>query len=449
MNTTPDSNRHIYTISELNRDVKLLLESGFPAIWLEGEISNFTVPSSGHWYFSLKDDKAQVRCAMFKGRSRTVPFKPKQGDKVLVKAKISLYEARGDYQLIVDSMEEAGFGALQRQFEVLKQKLQKEGLFNPTTKKDLPLIPQQIGLITSPTGAAIKDILSVLKRRFPAVPVLVYPTQVQGETAAQQIAEMIGKANRHQACDVLILARGGGSLEDLWSFNEEIVARAIFHSEIPIVSGVGHEIDITIADFVADKRAPTPSAAAELVTPDIQELLLALDKQKRKLITLIQQEIKSRRVHMHLNSKRLKHPKQKLLEMAQKLDNLELRLQSNSQRLLQEKRIQIMQQKRLLQHVSPLRQMKDARKMLYLKQSALFKQINQVLIDKQNKLSLNAKTLNAFSPLATLERGYSIVRQRNNNCIIRSYDQVNINDELDITLSHGKIICTVKENSAD
>lgn len=447
MATTED--RHVYSVSELNQDVRTLLETGFPAIWLEGEISNFVAPSSGHWYFSLKDDKAQVRCAMFKNRCKNVVFSPKQGDKVLVKAKISLYEARGDYQLIIEQMDESGFGDLQRQFEALKKKLQSEGLFSPTVKQELPPTPQQVGVITSPSGAAIRDILSVLKRRFPAVPVVIYPSLVQGELAADNLASMIRKANSHNVCDVLILARGGGSLEDLWAFNEEIVARAIFESKIPIVSGVGHEIDITIADFVADKRAATPSAAAEMIVPEKNEILQQIDYQKQKLYQLIKQGLQNRQISLTHTRKRLKHPSQQLTEFAQRLDEMEMRLKNAIRRMLKTNKEGLAQNIRLLYSVNPSRQITQHLKMVQFLKTTLFQHVQQALSRSHNQLALQIKALNTLSPLATLERGYSIVSLRNNNCIIRSYKQVKTNDELDIRLHNGKLICSVKKSTAD
>ena len=265
--------RNILTVSQLNRSTSQLLAEHFLSVLVEGEISNLSTPSSGHLYFSLKDAHAQVRCAMFKTQQRKLGFKPENGKQVLIKAQVSLYEPRGDFQLIVEHLEEAGDGALRRAFEALKLKLSEEGLFNPVHKKAIPTLPGTIGIITSPTGAAIKDILTVLKRRFPAIPVIIYPVAVQGSNAKYEITQAITLANEHEYCDVIILGRGGGSLEDLWAFNEEIVARAIFASTIPIISAVGHETDITIADYVADYRAATPSVAAEQASPDQQEWL--------------------------------------------------------------------------------------------------------------------------------------------------------------------------------
>ncbi|HKL78459.1 MAG TPA: exodeoxyribonuclease VII large subunit, partial [Gammaproteobacteria bacterium] len=278
-----ESDLPVYTVSRLNHEARGLLESGFPLLWIEGELSNLSRPSSGHMYFTLKDEQAQVRCAMFRGRNRLLRFKPADGTKVLIRAQVSLYVARGEFQLIVEHMEEAGEGALQRAFEELKRKLAAEGLFADELKRPLPTFPRQVGVITSATGAAVRDVLTTLRRRFPALPVVVYPVPVQGQAAAPAIAEALATANRRAECDVLILTRGGGSLEDLWSFNEPEVARAIRTSDLPVVVGVGHEVDVTIADFAADVRAPTPSAAAELVVPDAREWLATLDRLRRRL----------------------------------------------------------------------------------------------------------------------------------------------------------------------
>src|SRR5271167_2003565 len=275
--------RDVYSVSRLNREVRVLLERGFASLWLEAEISNFSRPSSGHWYFSLKDAAAQVRCAMFRQRNMLCSFTARDGQKVLVRARIGLYEPRGEYQLIVDHMEDAGLGALKRLFEELSAKLKQEGLFDAERKRPLPSLPRRIGIITSPTGAAVRDILHVLARRFPAAAVLIYPVAVQGAQAAPEIIAALKLAGRRAECDVLILARGGGSLEDLWAFNDEALARAIAASPIPVVSGIGHEVDVTIADFAADVRAPTPSAAAEIVVPDADEWLASLSRLGQRL----------------------------------------------------------------------------------------------------------------------------------------------------------------------
>ncbi|NNG14391.1 MAG: exodeoxyribonuclease VII large subunit, partial [Gammaproteobacteria bacterium] len=276
--------RQVFSVSELSGAARELLEDNFPLIWVEGEISNLAQPASGHIYFSLKDPSAQLRCAMFRMKRRLLDFDPENGQQVLVRAKVSLYEARGDFQLIIEHMEEAGDGALRREYEAMKRRLRNEGLFEAAHKQAIPELPKQIGVLTSPTGAAIRDILSVLKRRFPSIPILIYPVPVQGQGATKKIAQAIELANIRRECDVLLLSRGGGSLEDLWAFNEELLAHAIFKSEIPIVSAVGHEVDFTIADFVADVRAATPSAAAELLSPDRQEWLARLNSLQRRLL---------------------------------------------------------------------------------------------------------------------------------------------------------------------
>lgn len=324
--STDTNNRQIFTVSELNRTVRQLLENSLPMLWVEGEISNFARPGSGHWYLTLKDEKAQVRCAMFKNSNMRVNFKPANGTSVLVRCRAGVYEGRGEYQLVVEHMEEAGFGALQRQFDQLKASLASEGLFDSAHKMSMPQAVNHVGIITSPTGAAVKDVLSVLKRRFPAIKVSIFPTAVQGNQAAGQIVEAIAMANQHNQCDALIIGRGGGSLEDLWPFNEEAVARAIFSSQIPTISAVGHEIDFTIADFVADLRAPTPSAAAELISPDGSEMHAQFKGLEASLINTVHRRLQKYDQNVVNLHKRLRHPGRKLQEQAQHLDHLDIRL---------------------------------------------------------------------------------------------------------------------------
>src|SRR5210317_1673916 len=284
MQSTQPGDAAIWTVSALNFEVKTLLSRGLGTLWIEGEISNFARPASGHWYFTLKDDKAQCRAAMFRGRNSRVGFQPVNGQKVLVRAQVTLYEARGEFQLVVDHLEDAGVGELMRRYEQLKAKLNQEGLFDPALKKPLPAHPHRIALVTSATGAAIRDVLSVIARRAPHIPVVVFPTPVQGEDAAQQIRQALRRVLDYGQCDVVLLVRGGGSLEDLWSFNDEALARDIAAYPLPLVTGVGHEVDFTIADFVADLRAPTPSAAAETITPDINELMQGIDDRVARLL---------------------------------------------------------------------------------------------------------------------------------------------------------------------
>src|SRR6202162_2183045 len=332
--------RDIYSVSRLNREVRLLLERGFGSLWLEAEISNFAKPSSGHWYFSLKDATAQVRCAMFRQRNILCAFIARDGQKVLVRARIGLYEPRGEYQLIVDHMEDAGLGALKRQFEELSAKLEREGLFAAERKRPLPSLPRRIGIITSPTGAAVRDILHVLARRFPATAVLIYPVSVQGAQAAAEIVAALEMSGRRAGCDVLILARRRGSLEDLWAFNDERLARAIVASPIPVITGIGHEIDFTIADFAADVRAPTPSAAAELVVPDAEEWLNAFVGFGARVQRCMRRRLEEQRERLRWLTGRaaLVSPAARLGAQAQRLDELEQGLVRALRRRLQEHR---------------------------------------------------------------------------------------------------------------
>jgi exodeoxyribonuclease VII large subunit len=348
--------RDVYSVTRLNREAKALLESGLPALWVEGELSNFSRPASGHWYFTLKDAGAQVRCAMFRGSNVRVRVAPRDGLQVLVRARVSLYEARGDYQLIVEHLEEAGEGALRRRFEELKARLAAEGLFDAARKRPLPRLPRRIGVVTSPSGAALRDILHVLARRFPAVPVLVYPVPVQGATAAGEIAVAIRAASAAREVELLIVARGGGSLEDLWAFNEEAVARAIRDSAIPVVTGIGHEIDFTIADFAADVRAPTPSGAAELAVPDRGEWLRALAAGTTRLTAAWRRWSGRSREQLGWLARRLErlHPRARLAAQAQRLDELEARLGRAVRQRLDRERLRLGAAARTLQAVSPL-----------------------------------------------------------------------------------------------
>lgn len=411
-------------------------------LWVEGEISNLAKPSSGHWYFTLKDDAAQVRCAMFRTRNTLLRFAPRAGDKVVVRGRVSLYEGRGDYQLIVEHMEDAGFGALQRAFEALKLKLQNEGLFDLAHKQPLPQLPRCIGVVTSPTGAAIRDILSVLKRRFPAIPVSILPVAVQGKEAPAQIARAIELANLHNVCDVLLVSRGGGSLEDLWAFNEEVVARAIFASKIPVVSAVGHEIDFSIADFVADMRAPTPSAAAELLSPSQD----AMGARFIECANCLTQYLMSRLQNLqdaviHLRA-RLQHPGDKLRNRSQQLDHLELRLQRQSQARLAalHQRLGGLHQRLSLAH--PGKQIQQQKKQVTQLGERLRRQAKLSHEQQSQRLAKAADLLDSVSPLATLKRGYAIV-ERSDGEIIRSYRKIRPGDTITARLQDGTLGCTV------
>ena len=447
--TTPtqleNETRHIFSISELNRSVRGLLEQQFARIWVMGEVSNLAMPSSGHWYFSLKDANAQVRCAFFKPNQRQRALQPTNGQHFICLAKLSLYEPRGDYQLIVEHLELAGEGLLQQAFEQLKLKLHKEGLFATEHKKPLPLIPRCIGLITSTTGAAVRDVLTVLKRRFPLAPVLIYPTLVQGSEAAGQICAAINLANQHNQCDILIVTRGGGSLEDLWPFNEEIVARAIYASNIPIISGVGHEIDTTIADYVADKRAPTPSAAAELATPNTAELLQLLLNQQARLIKQIHQHFAQYQQKIDWLKKRLQqqHPQKQLQQHMQRIDELMMRLQKISQQLILQNRNRFEKVQLRLMHNSPQNYIRHKQEWMATLQRRLDQAIQNRLNHERQTLAILSRALDAVSPLATLQRGYAIVQDPTEQHVVAKVQQAEVGDKIHVRLQDGKLVCDV------
>ncbi|MFT4747443.1 MAG: exodeoxyribonuclease VII large subunit [Congregibacter sp.] len=431
--------KNILTVSQLNRLARSVLEDKIGQIWLSAEISNFVSASSGHWYFTLKDDRAQVKSAMFKGANRKVQLKPKEGDKVLVKANISLYEPRGDYQIIVEHMEPEGEGQLKQQFEKLKLRLASEGIFAQEYKKPIPATVSKVGIITSPTGAALHDILSVLQRRNPAIEVVIYPSQVQGDIAVPQICAAITQANIRSEVDVLILGRGGGSLEDLWCFNSEQVAKTIFASTIPVISAVGHEIDVSIADFVADMRAPTPSAAAELVSQDrstLQSKALVLQDKLIKAFSRLQQE----RIHQHqVVRQRLlqNHPQKQLQQKSQYVDQLQATLHST----IKQKLIQAQQQQKhicsRLSFSSPQKRLQQHQLILQELKAKLQKNCQQLVDNKQQKLRNNMHLLDTVSPLATLARGYSISFKQGQ--IVKKIQQVQVGDVLVTRLENGEI----------
>lgn len=438
----PENPVDIYNVTRLNREVRAVLEGSFPPLWVQGEISNLATPASGHLYFSLKDAHSQVRCAMFRGRNRKLDFRPENGTEVLLRANVSLYETRGEFQLLVDYMEPAGAGALQRAFEALKQKLFAEGLFDEAHKKPLPAMVQRIGIITSPTGAAIRDILTVLGRRFPLAEIILYPTAVQGDSAADQIIGMLHTAERRNECDVLVLARGGGSLEDLWAFNNEQLARAIFACPLPVVTGIGHEIDTTIADFVADHRAATPSAAAEMVSPDQQQLQAILQQFSNKLVRDTQQQINHALLQVRQLEKRIPHPARIMQMIQQRLDDLNLRSLRAVRNLLEQKRARLAHLKDLLSGQNPGRviaQQKD--RCLRLTQS-LTRLIKTGLQQWQNRINQLSHNLDTVSPLATLGRGYSIV-QAENGRIIRRAGELSIGDKIRTLFGEGRADCIV------
>jgi exodeoxyribonuclease VII large subunit len=432
--------QHILQVSELTKKVRFILESELNTVWLTGEISNYVAASSGHWYLSLKDSKSQVRCAMFKGNNRRVRLQPRNGQQVLVRAKVSLYEPRGDFQLIIEQMEDAGEGILRQQYEQLKNKLNALGVFSQTHKQAIPEHIQTVGIVTSPTGAAVKDILSVLKRRNPNINAIIYPALVQGEYASNDICHAIAQANSRQECDVLIVGRGGGSLEDLWPFNEESVVHAIYDSHLPIISAVGHEVDTTLSDYVADLRAATPSAAAELVASDSSELLDKITTLEQRLIYAISRKNAAFLQQQHYIQHRLAqvHPEQQLRVQQQRYDELSLRLLNVIQRLMSQSSQQPKQLQQRLKQLSPAR--------LIAKQQNLVKQQQQRLINAmQNSLQYKRESfvhlieqIQLVSPLATIARGYSITRSKNNE-VINSIAQVTSNDDISIQVTDGSI----------
>ncbi|MGF1778237.1 exodeoxyribonuclease VII large subunit [Vibrio nomapromontoriensis] len=437
-------NKNIFTVSRLNAEVRLLLENEMGIVWLVGEISNFSSPVSGHWYLTLKDARAQVKCAMFKGSNRHVSFKPVNGNQVLVKARLSLYEPRGDYQLIIESMQPEGDGRLQQEFEKLKMSLAAEGLFAQSLKHPLPAHPKRVGVITSKTGAALYDILDVLKRRDPSLPVVVYPTTVQGEHAAIEIAQAIGRANSRNECDVLIVGRGGGSLEDLWCFNHEIVARTIAASQIPIISAVGHEIDVTIADYVADVRAPTPSAAAELVSNDTSHKKQSLTTKVQQLHNIFRVYLAERKHQLQHNIQALNalHPKHQLQRQHQRLDEAEYRLTAAIRRRLSQETMRLKAKEHRLALNSPVKKLSEQQFLLQQSEQRLKQAMQRQLVQLRHQYTLSVEKLDTVSPLATLKRGYSIT-QDSQGSVITSAAQVEVGKTITAKLDKGSIEATV------
>lgn len=442
-------NQHILQVSELTKKVRFILESELNTVWLCGEVSNFIAASSGHWYLSLKDSKSQVKCAMFKGNNRKVRLSsglPKNGQQVLVRAKVSLYEPRGDFQLIIEQLDDAGEGLLRQQFDQLKNKLLAEGLFNPLIKKEIPKNINTVGIVTSPTGAAVKDILTVLKRRNPLLNVIIYPALVQGNEAKFEIEQAINTANYRQECDVLIVGRGGGSLEDLWSFNEENVVRAIYNSKIPVISAVGHEIDTTLSDYVADLRAPTPSAAAELVSSNIEEKLQAFTVFNQRMRQANQRNLLNKKTRLSNIQHRLSllHPAQKLTVQQQKFDELSFRLNHNLQQLKTRLSLQSTQLNKRLLLQSPLKAIQNNQQKVNALEVRLINAIQATNKNKQNQFKHTIEQLHLVSPLATITRGYSVTKSAKGK-VITSIEQARIDEEISVQVSDGFISAKVTE----
>ena len=417
-----DEKNRVYSVRELNLAAKQLLENGLPLLWVQGEISNFVCAASGHWYFSLKDEQAQVRCVMFRHKSQYLDWQPKNGMQVEVLALATLYEARGEFQLTLEQMRPAGLGALYEAFERLKRKLEGEGLFDAGRKCTLPFLPVQIGIVTSPQAAALRDVLATLARRMPGIPVVLYPTPVQGEGAAQKIVQAIRLANERAECDVLLLCRGGGSIEDLWAFNEEVVARAIAASRIPVVSGVGHETDFTIADFVADQRAATPTAAAQLIVPERQELIQRLLHAAQRLARGRLRQAERLMQQLDFFQHRLVHPAQRMQQQTQHLDHLRQRLYLAHPNLAQ----------------LGTRQLESMRRLRGAMQYALERKLTRLHSLQQH--------LSHLDPQQVLARGYSVVRDERGVIVLDSTG-LSLGAQLDITFARGRARVEVKEKS--
>jgi exodeoxyribonuclease VII large subunit len=462
----PAPTREVFSVSRLNREVRVLLERGLGVLWVEGELSNFSQPPSGHWYFSLKDRDAQLRCAMYRVKNSLVGFTPRAGMQVLVRGRISLYEPKGEFQLVVEHLEEAGVGALRREFERLKTRLAAEGLFAQERKRALPRFPRRIGVITSPAGAALRDILKTLARRYPPAAVLIYPSAVQGAAAVPTLVAALLSASRRAECDVLILARGGGSLEDLWAFNDERVARAIHGCALPVVSGVGHEIDFTIADFVADVRAPTPSAAAEMVVPDRRACLEALARTAQRLASGMRRELRAVGTRLEAVGRRLgrEHPGVRLQQQMQRLDELSQRLAAGTRGTLHREGQRLAELRASLQQHSPRHalgewdarneslQLRLARAMgEYVARTGasvadlharLGRAARERLVRSAQRLALAQRALDAVSPLATVTRGFAILR-RADGTVITDAASVTIGEEIEARLVRGSLIARV------
>ena len=437
MQSTQPGDANIWTVSALNFEVKTLLSRGLGTLWIEGEISNFACPASGHWYFTLKDDKAQCRCAMFRGRNSRVGFQPGNGQKVLLRAQVSLYEARGEYQLIVDHLEDAGVGELMRRYEQLKAKLAAEGLFDAAHRKPLPQHPRRIALVTSATGAAIRDVLAVIARRAPHIPVTVFPTPVQGDAAATEIRRALQRVVEHGQCDVVLLVRGGGSLEDLWSFNDEQLARDIHAYPLPLVTGVGHEVDFTIADFVADLRAPTPSVAAESITPDINELMQGIDDRIARLLGQVEWRLGKQRERLGYLQKALdqQHPTRQFAQLRLRLQHACGSLLRSQRELAAEYRHRLgISQATLALHHPGVR-------IARLRERVSRMQENQVAAMRRrltlasHRLSLQVRSLDTLNPTQILKRGFATVSKGDE--LVTSVTQLSTGDTVDIRLADG------------
>jgi len=444
-----DNTQEIISVSEINRRAKSILEENFPFVWIQGEVSNFFSAASGHWYFSLKDESSEIRCAMFANKSHRITFEPKDGDHLVLNGTLSIFEGRGQYQIIVEHIELAGEGALLKAFEELKKKLLTEGLFDDSLKKKLPSYPRSIAVVTSPDGAVIQDIINVLSRRSPFFNLTVVPTLVQGEKAAPLICEALNKASNLENIDLIILARGGGSIEDLWAFNNEEVARTIVSCPIPLVSAVGHETDFTISDFVADIRAPTPSIAAEIISQPYSELKETLEGYQSYLLKSVESQFDSQRTRITNLIKRIRHPGDKLREIGQKVDYLETALIQEMHQKVSFKKNQLNLTQLSLQQNSPQNKVKEAKVYLQNASKDLLKAFNLKIERKRKLLGELVATIEAVSPLSVLARGYSIISTEPEGKILSSSDQVEIGQTISAVLNKGSIKAEVKSKDKD
>lgn len=437
--------KHIFTVSELTRNIQLLLESSFDRIWIEGEISNLRRPGSGHVYFTLKDERSQIRAVVFRQALRAVRFALEDGMHIICRAAVNVYEQRGEYQLIIDLVEPQGIGALQVAFEQLKARLQAEGLFDGARKRPVPFLPGRIGVITSPTGAVIRDILNITARRFPSIPVLIAPVRVQGTEAAAEIVEALSRMNEVPDVDVIILARGGGSLEDLAPFNDESVVRAVCGSRVPVISAVGHETDFTITDFAADLRAPTPSAAAELVCPRRKDLCESIFDLRRRLQTSLARNLDRIRTDVGDLSGRLKHPGRRIADLRQRLDAATERLRTATANSMEAHRRNALDFRNRLNYPSLVEKIKNHRLEIEAARKDLVRTIEQRLDGWKAELGAEMALLENMSPLAVLRRGYSIVRTYPDGRIVRRAQEVSPGDPVEIKLSSGQLKAQIRE----
>ena len=442
-----DNTQEIVSVSEINKRAKSLLEENFPFVWIEGEVSNFFSAASGHWYFSLKDESSEIRCAMFSNKNLQISFEPKDGDHLVVNGTLSIFEGRGQYQLIVEHVELAGEGALLRAFEELKKKLHSEGLFDDSLKKELPPYPKKIAVVTSPDGAVIQDIINVLDRRSPFFNLVVVPTLVQGDKAAAQISIAINKASKLKNIGLIILARGGGSIEDLWAFNSEEVARTITKCSIPIISAIGHETDFTIADFVADLRAPTPSIAAEIVSQSYSELNETFDNYYDYLTVGFGSFLEYQRLRFENLINRIRHPGDKLREIGQKVDYLETNLVRNIYDHIYSLQNNFKLNEQAFTQNSPVHKIKEVKLHLQNTSKDLLNVFQAKTERKNNILGELVATLQAVSPLSVLARGYSIISTEPDGQILSSASQVKIGQKISAVLNEGKIKAKVESKN--